>query len=478
MSPQPKSDWWTQHGLVRGDEPAPAPPTQPTPTPSAPADQTSGQPNWWEQHGLTKEEPPLIVPAEGQKTTGAESESPLAPLGKFLTHFKDSALALATALNPEQLQEDAQGNVQYPPGWHPEAQSFSDRLMALADDLPIVHQINQLRKGQVAEALGDLAPTIFNPEARAATKGAVRGAVKESFQRTDLPKIRIGGGPPISVEIPVPRVVAHGATGAGIGYEVGKHLGVPGAGATVGAVTGAAVPVVRGAIRGARSAFEKSPPPETLPPGLTTFTKHQPGKTPTFSGNAPGYNRPLVPPQAAPEAAAPSTPQVSLDDIAMGQTGKKFAKLSPDDQASIRALSERINKASAPSPQAPAQSAPFLPALDRVEMNRMLHAKAQNLNLPNSPPGVKAPGGFFGGLAREHFQTPYESLSLDQMKQLYDLLDTKAIPQKRRGGMLRLAEGGSVNDKRHPEVERLMRDRMPMIGIHLILGVAKPVGKR
>jgi hypothetical protein len=552
-----------------------------------------------------------------QQQQQQQGEDPLAPLGKFLTHFKDSAVALATALNPEQVTEDEQGNVQIPPGWHPEAHSLGERLMALADDLPVVHQINQLRKGQVAEMLGDLAPTLGTklppetvPAVGTAAKGAVKGAAKAALQ-------------PSTYTLP------------GMGLLLGHTRA-----AEIAAIP-SALKVGAAAVRGAKSALTKravdlaTEPPPTPPNPASPSLKpvlpfsrefwHYGKATPTFWG---GKSLPEVPGAAAPaQAAAPAapvepvTPQVSLDDIALGQTGKKFARLSPDDQASVRDLFQRINKvpagnaapAATPAPQTarPAQSPPFLPALDRVEMNRMLHAKAQQLNLPGSPPGVRAPG-FLGGLAREHFQKPYESLNLDQMKQLYNLLDTKAIPEnQRRGGMVRLAHGGSVtssvsyngisdpsnfrtslspdeeagfqswlkanrsvpairewrdtprsdydmrgffqalqagdpraitgvspfdrqihftdtwktpyhrtfsnesiyaspdaphwvgdrlidktgrvvadetpvtkarggavNDKRHPEVERLMRERMPMIGIHLILGIAKPQGKR
>lgn len=67
-----------------------------------------------------------------------------------------------------------------------------------------------------------------------------------------------------------------------------------------------------------------------------------------------------------------------------------------------------------------------LPPLDKVEMNRMLHAKVQRMNLPGSPAGQKAPG-FLSTKAMQIYNKSWDDLTIDEMKDLYNRLDSFAV---------------------------------------------------
>ncbi len=66
-----------------------------------------------------------------------------------------------------------------------------------------------------------------------------------------------------------------------------------------------------------------------------------------------------------------------------------------------------------------------LPPPDKFELNRMLHARAQELNLPGSPAG-KNGHQMLSLAARSHWGVKsFSELNADQMRTLYDFLDTK-----------------------------------------------------
>ncbi len=63
--------------------------------------------------------------------------------------------------------------------------------------------------------------------------------------------------------------------------------------------------------------------------------------------------------------------------------------------------------------------------VDKFELNRMLHARAQELNLPGSPAG-KNGHQMLSLAARSHYGVKsFSELSVPQMKNLYDFLDAK-----------------------------------------------------
>lgn len=228
----------------------------------------------------------------------------------------------------------------------------------------------------VPAALGAAGGTEAVRSIPTAVKGAVSGAADAATEM--VPFSRYG------VKISAPKPVVTGAAGA----AAARLMGLP---ATAGAAVGAAAPVVKGAISGARAALadrlaaigEKSAAaeraaaaaaPKRLPAAPdASFVRSVPAEPPTPKGllgpgrtiitPAPsdGSFVPAVPdasfvrsvpaeyPQVeggrAPAAAAPAPPAEDtalLDGIAQGQAKMPFAKLAPAQQEAVRAIARRI----------------------------------------------------------------------------------------------------------------------------------------
>ena len=63
--------------------------------------------------------------------------------------------------------------------------------------------------------------------------------------------------------------------------------------------------------------------------------------------------------------------------------------------------------------------------IDRFEMNRMLHARAQETSLPGSPAGSNGHPNI-SAAAKENFGLDSASkMNVQQMRQLYDFLEQK-----------------------------------------------------
>ncbi len=66
-----------------------------------------------------------------------------------------------------------------------------------------------------------------------------------------------------------------------------------------------------------------------------------------------------------------------------------------------------------------------MPPIDRFELNRMIHARAQELALPGSPAG-KNGHQMLSLAAKSHFGTKsFSELSLENMRKLYDFMDSR-----------------------------------------------------
>lgn len=72
-----------------------------------------------------------------------------------------------------------------------------------------------------------------------------------------------------------------------------------------------------------------------------------------------------------------------------------------------------------------------LPPIDKFELSRMSHARAQELNLPGSPPG-KSGHKLLHYAAMSHFKkTHWSDLTVGEMRKVYDFLDVnKRMPIK------------------------------------------------
>lgn len=66
-----------------------------------------------------------------------------------------------------------------------------------------------------------------------------------------------------------------------------------------------------------------------------------------------------------------------------------------------------------------------MPPVDKFELNRMIHARAQELALPGSTAG-KNGHQMLSLAAKSHFGTKsFSELSLENMRKLYDFMDSK-----------------------------------------------------
>lgn len=78
-----------------------------------------------------------------------------------------------------------------------------------------------------------------------------------------------------------------------------------------------------------------------------------------------------------------------------------------------------------------------LPPLEKFEMNRMAHARAQELHLPGSPKG-KSGHDQLSWAARANFQVDsWSKLEPEQMKQVYEFMENHGrmpgVGELRRG---------------------------------------------
>ena len=72
-----------------------------------------------------------------------------------------------------------------------------------------------------------------------------------------------------------------------------------------------------------------------------------------------------------------------------------------------------------------------LPPIDKFELNRMVHARAQELWLPGSRPGTSG-HKHLSMAAKIHFgKTSWADLNVDEMRKVYEFLDSqKRLPKK------------------------------------------------
>ena len=71
-----------------------------------------------------------------------------------------------------------------------------------------------------------------------------------------------------------------------------------------------------------------------------------------------------------------------------------------------------------------------LPPVDRFELNRMAHARAQELHLFGSPAGQSGHPQLHDA-AMQHFGKRWSQLDVGEMRKLYDFLDSRGrLPKK------------------------------------------------
>lgn len=318
-----------------------------------------------------------------QPQTAAKPDPP-GFLDSYLNTIKGAFTGVYNDLRPHSRAEklaavhDAVDNAdKYVHGTDEEKAAAKDKMIGA---LPGGGTALKVRDGNYAGAAGDVAgmATLGAATHLAAGDSAVaagtRGALKGAAQGAVEP---INYGP---LKLPIPA----SWVGGGAGAAAAAHMGIPTA---IGTAVGAATPIVKGAIRGAKAALadrlaaigEKSAAaeraaaaaaPKRLPAAPdASFVRSVPAEAPpppqpkgllgpsrtlitpapedaSFVRSVPA-EYPQVEGGRAPAAAAPAPPAELpmdlLDEIAKGQAkGKPFAKLAPEDQEAVRAIARRI----------------------------------------------------------------------------------------------------------------------------------------
>lgn len=124
-----------------------------------------------------------------------------------------------------------------------------------------------------------------------------------------------------------------------------------------------------------RNIINPPPPPAPKPSGVTPSWSSKAPTGGAGSGTIPGSielppppappifrgstNRAItLPPPGEAAAATPAANGTMLDDLAQSQAGKSFAKLSPEQQATVRNLADRLQPKSAGPPSSPTPVGP------------------------------------------------------------------------------------------------------------------------
>jgi hypothetical protein len=213
---------------------------------------------------------------------------------------------------------------------------------------------HEISEGKIPEAVGTAAALAFpgvakevapSREALASAGTAARGAAKGAYQAATetVPLTKLG------VEVSLPKPLVTGAAAA----TAARVVGLP---HELGAVVGAAAPIVKGAVEGAKAALAErvqraveslKTPEAEAPPATGPGVPPSPEPTPTPTPQA-----------AAPAPAVVEPPAALLEDIAQGQTGKPFRRLNATQQAQIKDIALRVSNPKLAGPQLVPQSAP------------------------------------------------------------------------------------------------------------------------
>ncbi len=73
----------------------------------------------------------------------------------------------------------------------------------------------------------------------------------------------------------------------------------------------------------------------------------------------------------------------------------------------------------------------LLPELTKFEMNRLAHARAQEVHLPHSKPGQSGHSHLSQAALIHYGKKSWSDLSVEEMKKIYEFLDEKRRMPKR-----------------------------------------------
>lgn len=275
--------------------------------------------------------------------------------------------------------------------------------------------------------------------------GAVKGGARASFEMVPAHI------PFTHSSIPLPAAVTGAVTGGGLGRLLGGE-----GGEMAGGAIGAMAPGVRGAVKGGIKGLRDYQATQRVGRVETPVWEGMPAPTATpFPEPIGPIPQPQFQTRSAPLPVAPRAPawmnspdiQTNIPDLSpipqtsfpSGRTPGPAAPsqniprqpvwerntLIPAAQPSTSPLSPVAQPASAAIPpvgESMTQPKP-LPPIDKFEMNRMAHARAQELDLPGSPSG-KSGHSHLSAIAKKKFGVDsWSKLSTEQMRQIHDELD-------------------------------------------------------
>lgn len=264
-----------------------------------------------------------------------------------------------------------------------------------------------LHGGEFGKAAGTLAPLLLSPDSEGVADSARLGAESPGVRAlgpsamrdaasalADTTPMRVAGGAlkgagkamvtPIDIsrhgmKMPIPAPLAGAAVGGMAGFS---HIPYAG---EVGAITGASLPIIRGAIEGGRSALQEARGlPENIPGPAEPFrTNPVIARRMAFGGTteantARGFGKPITGINRAVGRGPDLTPSTStsepgvLDQIAIGQGLRSFSAATANQQETIRNIADRLNE----KPQLSVQPEAF--RRTRPEAKPLTEPEAQN----------------------------------------------------------------------------------------------------
>lgn len=185
------------------------------------------------------------------------------------------------------------------------------------------------------------------------------------------------------------------AAGAVIGETLGGHKG-----AAIGSAVGALPGTIKGITKGVQGA-------EYLP-----MLRAPVSRTPLWEGATTGGG------------VQPSTPVVPLQPpMGMDAEGNMRATLPSGRQVGPAPVQQRVEPM--PQPQT------GLPPIDKFEMNRMAHARAQEMELPGSPSGKSGHAALSQAAKDIYGVKSWSDMNVEQMRAVHDFLEkNKRLPVK------------------------------------------------
>lgn len=360
--------------------------------------------------------------------------------------------------------------------------------------------LGQVVNGGLMYGLGEIPGSKIGAVLKGAAKGAGKGATE---------MLPIGHGPlPKMLGMPefsVPAPIASGIAGAGAGRLLG---GTPGE--YLGAATGAAAPIVRGAVRGGRTAASVYDAMHQTP-GLPASTASgfgegaqsgfgpspalQPSPVETGGGHVPDYVHPGPSPAEMATRIAASRKAELEAAAAKAEAGKviKGAEVLskvPGQTVKLPGVTAPATDMLTPAPVAAGAGAEtgagegagagagagggtIRNAAPHIDAKRSLFATGQELELPGSPTGTRATD-YIKQNAQRVYGNSVSKLSLEQVQKMgewlaqhktLDNMPSEAPVQATAAAGAGAAAGPSIEEQLQQSVDAARADRNARLGV-------------